>query len=217
MDPKEAKAHDLIVCHCTDITGEQNSKKGIIDVYDIFGIMPQTLQGADRLAESLNAVVLVPDFFRGNQLDPKIFPPDTAEKKRIAQTFMADQANIERNTQVLLETTAVAKEKFSSVQSWGAFGLCWGGKLVVLASGPESPFKVSGTAHPGRLAKEDAEKLAVSCHVPSTHTSALGEHVCSLSEYVSCHIFNEILWEAQRNLSDNDYTLHLPLPDCSLL
>ncbi len=141
--------------------------------------MPQTLQGADRLADSLSAIVLVPDFFKGNQLDPKIFPPDTDEKKHVAHTFMAEQANIERNTQVLLEITAAAKEQFSSVQSWGAFGLCWGGKLAVLASGPETPFKVSGTAHPGRLAKEDAEKLTI----PHLVLASPGEPADIVKEY----------------------------------
>ena len=47
----------------TYVTGKQDAKRGIIDVYDIFGICPQTLQGADRLAESVQAVVFVPDFF----------------------------------------------------------------------------------------------------------------------------------------------------------
>lgn len=36
-----------------------------------------------------------------------------------------------------------------------------GGKLAVLASGSETPYKVSGTAHPGRLAKEDALNLTI--------------------------------------------------------
>jgi hypothetical protein len=45
-----------------DITGSQTSTKAIVDVHDIFGLAPQTLQGADLLATTLNAVVLVPDF-----------------------------------------------------------------------------------------------------------------------------------------------------------
>lgn len=87
--------------------------------------MPQTIQGADRLAQSLDAVVLMPDFFKGAKLDPNTFPPDTDEKKQRAQKFLADHADIEQNTQTLLRTTAAAKEQFPSVQSWGAFGLCW--------------------------------------------------------------------------------------------
>ncbi|KAA6412564.1 MAG: hypothetical protein FRX48_03555 [Lasallia pustulata] len=54
-----------------------------------------------------------------------------------------------------------AKQRWPSVQGWGIFGLCWGGKIAALASGPETPFKVSGQAHPGLLAAEDAEKMTI--------------------------------------------------------
>lgn len=37
---------------------------------------------------------------------------------------------------------------FPSVEKWGAYGLCWGGKVLALSSGEGSPF--SGTVqHPG--------------------------------------------------------------------
>ena len=58
--------------------------------------MPQTIQGADRLAQSLDAAVLMPHFFKGAKLDPNIFPPDTDEKKKTAQKFMAEHADIGR-------------------------------------------------------------------------------------------------------------------------
>lgn len=51
-----------------DITGSQTSTKAIVDVSDIFGLAPQTLQGADLLAAALNALVLVPDFFKGEPI-----------------------------------------------------------------------------------------------------------------------------------------------------
>ena len=34
-------------------------------------------------------------------------------------------------------------------------------QIAAIASGPNTPFKASGTAHPGRLAKEDAEALTI--------------------------------------------------------
>ena len=144
-----------------DVTGNQASNKGIIDVYDIFGNAPQTFQGADMLAAGLDAVVIVPDFFQGDAIPPDLFPPDTDEKKQIAAKFLENQANIPRNTDVLLQTAAEAKRQWPSVAKWGAFGLCWGGKVAVLASAAASPFAVSGTAHPGGLDKEDALKLSI--------------------------------------------------------
>lgn len=47
-----------------DVTGSPESKKAILHVYDIFGIMPQTLQGADRLAAALGILVIMPDWVR---------------------------------------------------------------------------------------------------------------------------------------------------------
>ena len=148
------------VCRA-DVTGNQASKKGIIDVYDIFGNAPQTLQGADMLAAGLDAVVLVPDFFQGESIPHDLFPPDTDEKKQIAAKFRENQANIPRNAEVLRQTAAEAKRQWPAVAKWGAFGLCWGGKIAVLASAEGSPFAVSGTAHPGALDKGDALKLSI--------------------------------------------------------
>jgi dienelactone hydrolase len=140
--------------YCTDVTGDQQgATKGIIDVYDVFGNAPQTFQGADMLAEGLDAVVIVPDFFKGELLPADTIPTDTNEKKQIAAKFMADQADIPKNTQTLLQTAVDAKKQRLSVKNWGAFDLCWGGKIAVLASAEGSPFTVSGTAHPGRLNK----------------------------------------------------------------
>ncbi|MCJ1452592.1 hypothetical protein MMC28_002935 [Mycoblastus sanguinarius] len=135
--------------------------RGLIGVYDIFGLMPQTIQGADLLAESLKAVVLVPDFFKGEPLPLSIYPPNTEEKKKMAGEFIAGTAEVGMNTTKLLDIAKEAREKYGSVEGWGTYGLCWGGKVTALASGPGTPFKASGTAHPGRLAKEDAEKLTI--------------------------------------------------------
>jgi dienelactone hydrolase len=148
-------------------------------IYDIFGNAPQTFQGADMLAEGLDAVVIVPDFFKGAALPADIFPPDTDEKKQIAGKFMAEQADIPKNTEALLQTAAEAKKQWPSVKNWGAFGLCWGGKIAVLASAEGSPFTVSGTAHPGRLDKEDALKLTI----PHIVLASPGEPADVVNEY----------------------------------
>jgi dienelactone hydrolase len=62
------------------------------------------------------------------------FPPDTDEKKQIAGKFMVTQADIPKNTEVLFQTAVEAKQQWAIGQKWGAFGLCWGGKIAVLAS-----------------------------------------------------------------------------------
>jgi hypothetical protein len=45
------------------VTGNVDCRTGLVDIYDVFGLASQTIQGADLLAARLNAVVLVPDFF----------------------------------------------------------------------------------------------------------------------------------------------------------
>jgi dienelactone hydrolase len=167
--PKCADAHWLMA-YSADVTGDQQSQKGIIDVYDIFGNAPQTFQGADMLAEGLGAVVIVPDFFKGETLPPDTFPPDTDEKKQIAGNFLAEHANVPKNMEALLQTAAEAKKQWPSVKNWGAFGL---------ASAEGSPFAVSGTAHPGRLDKEDALKLTI----PHIILASPGEPVEVLNAY----------------------------------
>jgi hypothetical protein len=52
----------------TDVTGNLSRKKALIDVYDIFGPAPQTLQGADALATALDILIVVPDFFKGSPM-----------------------------------------------------------------------------------------------------------------------------------------------------
>jgi hypothetical protein len=43
--------------------------------------------------------------------------------------FFARAMAIDKHTEALVNFTATAKEKWSGVESWGAFGLCWGGKV----------------------------------------------------------------------------------------
>ncbi|OTA98284.1 hypothetical protein M426DRAFT_70117 [Hypoxylon sp. CI-4A] len=151
----------------TYIVGPPSPQKAIVDIYDVFGMAPQTLQGADRLSASLNALVIVPDFLEGVYVQPSWIPADTDEKKEFLAKFQSEQAAIPKNVDKLINLRKIVGEKWPSVgDHWGVFGLCWGGKVGVVACGKgnegiERGFKVSGTAHPGRLEAEDAEALTI--------------------------------------------------------
>ncbi|KAK9384116.1 hypothetical protein V1515DRAFT_542377, partial [Lipomyces mesembrius] len=108
-----------------------------------------------------NAVVLVPDFFKGEPAKHEWVPPDTDEKRQLFTKFMTERAAYPGNVEALLQTVKEAKEKYPSITVWGTFGLCWGGKIVALASGPGTPFAATGQTHPGRLTKEDALNISV--------------------------------------------------------
>jgi dienelactone hydrolase len=145
----------FLIHHTIDIVGPEDATKGIIDVYDIFGIWPQTIQGADRLSAQSGALVLVPDFFEGSGLDINVIPNDTEEKTKKVHEFLATKANPAANVAKILAIRKELTEKYPAIEGhWGLFGLCWGGKLAVLACGEGNEgvgrrFEASGTAHPG--------------------------------------------------------------------
>lgn len=72
---------------------------------------------------------------------------------------MAHAMDLATQTATLRQFMEGAREKWGGVESWGAVGLCWGGKVVVLCSGEGGPFRASGQVHPGRLEGADARRL----------------------------------------------------------
>lgn len=43
--------------------------------------------------------------------------------------FLANQANVTRNAELLTAAVGQYRARFPSVRNWGTFGLCWGGKV----------------------------------------------------------------------------------------
>lgn len=139
-----------------DIVSPENPSRAVVLVYDVFGPAPQTLQGADRLSDSLNALVLVPDLLKGTYFDPANIPPDTEEKKAAVAAYIEGPANMAHGVANLLQVRKEAGARWERIDDgkWGVFGLCWGGKVAVLATGQGNEgqgrrFAASGTAHPG--------------------------------------------------------------------
>ena len=115
------------------MTGSQTSTKAIVDVMDVFGLAPQTIQGADLLAAALNAIVLVPDFFKGEPAQGAWFAGGEENDKK-KNAFMAKHlGSFDGSLKELLAVVEDGKKKWPGVESWGANGLCWGGKVSSLA------------------------------------------------------------------------------------
>jgi hypothetical protein len=114
-----------------DVTGPETATKGIVDVYDVFGPASQTLQGADGLATALGAIVLVPDFFKGEKALDEWFTNVTPENDALKNAFFGKVmgGGLGGSVQALKDVVEEAKIKWSGVESWGTFGLCWGGKV----------------------------------------------------------------------------------------
>ena len=98
--------------------------------------------------------MVLPDLLEGAHPDFAWLPADTPEKQARVRGWFDAHGDYRRSQPKLLRARAAAGRRFPGVGSWGVFGLCWGGKPAVLASGEGNEgegrrISVSGTAHPG--------------------------------------------------------------------
>lgn len=114
-----------------------------MDIYDVYGPAPQTLQGADLLAAALNAVVIVPDFFKGRYMKSEYMSDTSLEVKELKEAFMKVSHDYATHGEALEAVVKDGDEKWGT-KSWAAIGLCWGGKVRLSSSSP-SPFFVPPT------------------------------------------------------------------------
>lgn len=99
----------------------------------------------------------MPDWFRGDYCDAAWFGPDAGAEQRAAlMAFVERQVDVERTVGKLVEVRReIADKWWPEVEGHvGVFGLCFGGKIAVVATGEGNEgkgrrFNVSGTAHPG--------------------------------------------------------------------
>ncbi|KAL9102862.1 MAG: hypothetical protein Q9163_002043 [Psora crenata] len=135
-------------------------------IYDIFGLFPQTLQGADLVAyadSSHQYRVFMPDFFLGKPVPLDMFPPDTDEKKKKLGEFFAGPAAPAKTAQLVpqLVKKLEATEEGKGVQKWGSLGMCWGGKIVSLTSQSGTPFSAAAEVHPAMVDRNDAKGITI--------------------------------------------------------
>ncbi|KAG4439672.1 hypothetical protein IFR05_004869 [Cadophora sp. M221] len=145
----------------TYITGPSDAKKAILDIYDIFGIAPQTIQGADALSAALGVLVFVPDFLKGDYAKGEWFGNPTPENEKAKTELFGRAMAFEPHAKAVPKFVEDTKRTKWAVDAWGALGLCWGGKVVALTSGAGTPFNVSGQVHPGRLDAKDIKKIDI--------------------------------------------------------
>ncbi|KPM44950.1 hypothetical protein AK830_g1661 [Neonectria ditissima] len=126
----------------------------------------------------------MPDLFDGQKLDRGAVPPKSEDKKTQIQAFMAGPANFATNVEKIIRFRQDISLKWPSIEEHvGIFGLCWGGKVAILACGQGNEgqgrkLKASGTAHPGGLDPEDARKT----NVPHLLLASPGESADKVAE-----------------------------------
>jgi dienelactone hydrolase len=117
-------------------TGSEYPTHAVLYIYDIFGLYPQTLRGADILATSIAkktgspTKVFMPDWFT-EPADISMYPPDTPEKMEYIQNFFS--VNAAPNA-IIPQIDGLMKsmtEKNPTIKSWVIVGFCWGGKVLI--------------------------------------------------------------------------------------
>ncbi|KAL4936084.1 hypothetical protein BDV06DRAFT_216945 [Aspergillus oleicola] len=161
------------------VTGNRSSKRGVVLIYDIFGLYPQTKEGAALISRELDCLVIIPDFFHGDAANMDWIGMDTDEKRSSMMAFFHTKANPVKNLAVLSDVMEDTKGLYPQVESWGILGLCWGSKLAALASGSDSCFAVSAQAHPSLLDLADAKAITI----PHICLSSSDEPADVLEEY----------------------------------
>ncbi|KAF2755448.1 hypothetical protein EJ05DRAFT_101723 [Pseudovirgaria hyperparasitica] len=151
----------------TYTTGPRDASLAVVFVYDAFGFTSQTLQGADLIAAALPARVFMPDLLDGG-MDRALFPADTPAKQKLVGDMFGPtgKGDLTRCASHVASMPAQIRASEPDIASIVALGLCWGGKVVVLASNNDSTrsgtaggFVASAQAHPSRLAEGDARGL----------------------------------------------------------
>ncbi|KAG8950516.1 hypothetical protein FRC00_007668 [Tulasnella sp. 408] len=138
----------------------KDSGRAIIIVYDVLGYSTQGLQGADILAQSVNARVVIPDFLRGDYYDHAWLKPDLPSdlKERMLQ-WRAERAS---PLQYLEEVATIANSlKAAGAKKVALIGFCWGGKVATLAGTDPDIVDAVVSIHPGAVDPNDAEGVAV--------------------------------------------------------
>lgn len=154
----------LMIPNLSDVTGPASATTGIISFYDIFGLLPQIIQGADILAYSNTerpSLVFMPDFLKGNTASFSWYPPDTEEKQAIAGAWMGENLSPPKHLPMLQEVVDAASKAYPQISSWGIIGYCYGGKIVAIVGGLDSRFKAGIQTSPALVDPTDAEKVKI--------------------------------------------------------
>lgn len=76
-------------------------------------------------------MVVIPDYLKGVYAQGKWFHGGdlTEEENKQKGEFFGYAMNFQAHLKEFLRHTEEVKKQYPSVESWGAVGLCWGGKV----------------------------------------------------------------------------------------
>ncbi|ELU42480.1 DLH domain-containing protein [Rhizoctonia solani AG-1 IA] len=129
----------------TYVIGDKSSKKAIVVVMDVFGMVPLTQQGCDILA-SQGFYVLMPDYLGDQALGDGDIPFNTPEKIEKRNKLFSGVGNPQTRAVDLVKLGEKLKSEGFTV---GSIGYCWGGKLIMIAGASDAFAAVAGV-HPSQ-------------------------------------------------------------------
>ncbi|KAJ3176340.1 hypothetical protein HDU87_005382 [Geranomyces variabilis] len=209
--------------------GPEDSTNVVICIYDIFGYSSQTKQGADLIASATGFRVIMPDLMQGRGAPMDVLPPlseaskgmsglsEEAKKKAMA-TFGAVFADAGDFQKRIPDLHALADAlRAGGARRVGVYGLCWGGKLAILAAGAHvGDFDAIAQAHPTRFDAEDYRNVKVPVasfpsesdnHEAQAELIAMVEQQPEIKNLCSFHSYRNMHhgWAGARaNLADPD-------------
>ncbi|KAK6362656.1 hypothetical protein TWF730_000111 [Orbilia blumenaviensis] len=146
------------------VTGPSAAKSGIVFIYDAYGYSDQVLTAADLLSKLSGALVIVPDILGDAAIPPQHQSLDQVseeEKNSLVGKLMGKINEFRDFPGQILDGMKIWGSSWPSIEKWGIFGLCFGGKVVAVMSRKDTPYLVSGQAHPSFLVDEDPELVVI--------------------------------------------------------
>ncbi|KAK9446993.1 Alpha/Beta hydrolase protein [Limtongia smithiae] len=158
--------------------GNIKASYAVICIYDIFGMHPNTFQGADYLALSTidGPLVVMPDFFAGKPVTDDISPsvnPDAFQAWRATNSA-------ENHMPYLEAVIAWITTTYPDIKTVGLYGFCWGGKFAIMGAKLKLVNAVA-MVHPSRIVELDASGVE---DVPILVVASKNETVESLAPFV---------------------------------
>ncbi|KFY69459.1 hypothetical protein V496_00228 [Pseudogymnoascus sp. VKM F-4515 (FW-2607)] len=144
----------------TYVTGPASATVGIFVIADIFGYYPQTLQGADILSCDDTFRVFVPDFWDNDPCPLEWYPPTPATAEKLGNWFK-QHGDFPAGVDKTLRFLESFKKASPKIEKWAGLGYCWGGKVISLTSGENTPWTVSVQCHPAGPSGADAAKITI--------------------------------------------------------
>lgn len=161
---------DLNIYETASVPNSKPPKTLIICAYDIFGVHPNTQQLCDKLANSGRLKVVMPDFFRGQPLseddlalsDWMVLKPFSLIRRYATLIrFIFTRGSFDKVVKPDINKL-VEHYKAQGFEKFGMFGLCWGGKMGMLAAGQlHESIGAAVLIHPSILKTADAEAAKV--------------------------------------------------------